>query len=96
MISRSQVAHARQDRQHEFAGRVAGVQPFAARRQNRQADAALRQIRLVSCCAGSRRRSSLASEGAERLAVDGPGDLEDVLGARECGPPVELDEPAAR
>ena len=39
--------HAGQDRQHELAGRVAGVQPFAAHERDHEAVAALRQIRLV-------------------------------------------------
>ena len=38
--------HAGQDCQHELAGRVAGVQPVTAHRQDHEADAALRQIRL--------------------------------------------------
>ena len=35
-----------QDRQHQLAGRVAGVQPLAAHGQDHQADAALRQVDL--------------------------------------------------
>ena len=38
--------HAGQDRQHELAGRVAGVQSLATHAQDHQADAALRQVGL--------------------------------------------------
>jgi hypothetical protein len=36
--------HSCQDRQHELAGRVAGVQPLTAHGQHHQADAPLRQV----------------------------------------------------
>jgi len=78
--------HAGQDGQHQLAGRVAGVEPLAAHRQDHQTDAALRQIRLDGQQFGRAARQPVRLRDGEHVALaqegEALGELRPLRGAR--------------